>query len=377
MKRITTFLVVALLATTSMFAQDVLSFDSLVVSPLGYTSRATGSSFAFTMSKSSEFPHEMGIFNLRNQNMYRFHKAAEGDNGPILANYNGIEIEFDYPTVYDIPANLQFFFSTDGFSRGYYPLVSTLIGETSTKLTINFADYPNLFVDANGAPVAETKRFNRFGFRNGGESIATLSSDRPDYTMNVKVKQAALIKKDGTKEYFDYAGGGMWDAWHSYRIYGASAKFILGGEGFIAWNLASKEVKFINIYLAEPLSANAASKLTFEYADFTPVDAALITGLTEGSRFISIDARTLAVGLFSFFNETGSIELSVSRIELSESGEPTSVRNVTVNDEMPEFVNVYTIQGQLVRQNVASSQALVNLPKGVYIVHNKKVAVVK
>lgn len=91
MKRITTFLVVALLATTSMFAQDVLSFDSLVVSPLGYTSRATGSSFSFTTSKSSEFPHEMGIFNLGNQNMYRFHKAAEGDNGPILANYNGIE----------------------------------------------------------------------------------------------------------------------------------------------------------------------------------------------------------------------------------------------------------------------------------------------
>lgn len=272
---------------------------------------------------------------------------------------------------------MQFFFSTDGFSRGYYPLVSTLIGETSTKLTINFADYPNLFVDANGAPVAETKRFNRFGFRNGGESVATLSTDRLDYTMNVKVKQAALIKKDGTKEFFDYAGGGMWDHWHSYRIYGASAKFTLGAEGFIAWNLASKEVKFINIYLAEPLSANAASKLTFEYADFTPVDAALITGLTEGSRFISIDARTLAVGLFSFFNETGSIELSVSRIELSESGEPTSVRNVTVNDEMPAFVNVYTVQGQLVRKNVASSQALVNLPKGVYIVHNKKVAVVK
>ena len=57
------------------------------------------------------------------------------------------EVVVDYPTVYDIPANLQFFFSTDGFSRGYYPLVSTLIGETSTKLTINFADYPNLFVD--------------------------------------------------------------------------------------------------------------------------------------------------------------------------------------------------------------------------------------
>ena len=365
MKRITTFLVVALFATTSMFAQYVLSFDSI----------SAKAGFAFTTSKSSEFPHAFRIINTGNNNMYRIFRAAEGDNGPILADYNGLEIEFDYPTVWDIPAGLQFFFSTDGFGRGYYPDISTIIGE-STKLMINFADYPNLFVDANGAPVADTKRFNRFGFRNGGPTDAD-SQDPAVYTMDVKVKQAALIKKDGTKEYFDYAGGGMWDAGHSYRLYGPTAKFTLGAEGYVAWNLSSKEVKFINIYLADALTADVAASLSFEYADFMAVDAAKISGLTEGSKFISIDARTLIVGNFSFFNETGSIELSVSRIELSESGEPTSVRNVTVNDEMPEFVNVYTIQGQLVRQNVASSQALVNLPKGVYIVHNKKVAVVK
>lgn len=367
MKRITTFLVVALFATTSMFAQYVLSFDSI----------SAKAGFAFTTSKSSEFPHAFRIINTGNNNMYRIFRAAEGDNGPILANYSAFEVEFDYPTAYDIPAGLQFFFSTDGFNRGYYPNVSTLIGE-STKLTIEFnaTNYPNLFVDATGAPVAETKRFNRFGYRNAGLKDSE-STNPADYTMDVKIKKSALIKKDGTKEYFDYAGGGMWDAGHSMRLYGPTAKFTLGAEGYVAWNLSSKEVKFINIYLAEALTADVASKLSFEYADFMAVDAAKITGLTEGSKFISIDARTLTVGNFSFFNETGSIELSVSRVELSESGEPTSVRNVTVNDEMPEFVNVYTIQGQLVRQNVASSQALVNLPKGVYIVHNKKVAVVK
>jgi hypothetical protein len=365
MKRITTLFVVALLATTSIFAQYVLSFDST----------SAKAAFAFTTSKNSEFPHHFRIINEGNYNMYRVFAAAEGDNGPILADYDGFEVEFDYPTVWDIPAGLQFFFSTDGFGRGYYPAISTIIGE-STKLTINFADYPNLFVDAEGAPVADTKRFNRFGYRNAGLRLED-SSDPADYTMDVKIKNSALIKKDGTKEYFNYAGGGMWDAGHSYRLYGPTAKFTLGAEGYVAWNLSSKEVKYINIYLAEALTADIAASLTFEYADFMAVDAALVTGLTEGSRFISIDARTLTVGNFSFFNETGSIELSVSRIELSESGEPTSVKNVSVNEVMPEFVNVYTIQGQLVRQKVAYSQALVNLPKGVYIVHNKKVAVVK
>lgn len=365
MKRISTLFIVVLFATTSIFAQYVLSFDSI----------SAKAGFAFTSSKSSEFPHAFRILNTGNRNMYRIFKAAEGDNGPILANYNGIEVEFDYPTVWDIPAGLQLFFSTDGFGRGYYPEVSTLVGET-TKLTINFVDYPNLSVDATGAPVAEIKRFNRFGYRNGGITDAEATSPA-DYTMDVKIKNSALIKKDGTKEYFEYAGGGMYDAGHSMRLYGSSAKFTLGAEGYAAWNLSGKAVKYINIYLAEALTADVASKLTFEYADFTAVDAANITGLTEGSRFISIDARTLAVGNFSFFNETGSIELSVSRVELSESGAPTSVRNVSVNEEMPAFVNVYTIQGQLVRQNVASSQALVNLPKGVYIVHNKKVAVIK
>lgn len=384
MKKITFLIVAVFFAATNLMAQYVLSFDS--------TSARAG--FAYTVTRSSEFPHVFNIENIGGSNMYRFFAAEFAGNGPIFADYSGIEIEFDYPTKWDIPANLQFFFSTEhasgqSFGRGYYPLISTLIGESeTTKATINFGAtdeagqllYPNLFKNAAGEDFPADNRFSRIGIRSVGPQIAKgLENTVPksEYTVNVKLKQTTLIKKDGSRVFFNYASGGVWNENHSYRLYGQSASFTLSGEGFIAWNLSAKQVKYINVYLSQPLTAETADKLSFEYDEFKLIDAAKITGKTEGSSYISIDAQGLAVGNFSFFSPLGGVDIAVSRIELSDSAAPTSVNNLFANDKMPEFVNVYSIQGQLVRQKVAFAEALNGLPKGVYIVHNKKVAVVK
>lgn len=42
--------------------------------------------------------------------------------------------------------------------------------------------------------------------------------------------------------------------------------------------------------------------------------------------------------------------------------------------ELPEYVNVYSINGMLLKNNVRSSDALEGLPKGIYIVNDKKIA---
>lgn len=42
--------------------------------------------------------------------------------------------------------------------------------------------------------------------------------------------------------------------------------------------------------------------------------------------------------------------------------------------DLPEFVNVYNLNGILVKRNVSSSEALKGLPKGIYLVGDKKIA---
>lgn len=368
MKKITTLFAGIFIAISSLFSTDInLSFDSI----------ATKAGFAFTVSKSSQYPQRFVIENTDNWNMYRLFAAEFDGNGPILANYSGLLIEFDYAKAMEIPAELQFFFSTDGFNRGYYPLVSTLITDPEAPATLNLPFdpilYPNLFVTAAGEPVAADKRFNRFGFRS---TKPKQNAGAEDYIMEVKLKSVALITKEGTNEYFNIAGGGVWNAGHSYRLYGQSASFTLGAEGFAAWDLSTKTVKYINIYLDQALTVDDISKLSFESNEFVTIDNSLITGLAEGSKFISIDARNLTIGNFAFLSLPGGIELFVNRIALSDSPEQASSLSKTFNnDQMPAFVTVYNINGQVVKLNVARESALENLEKGIYIINKKKIAI--
>ena len=44
-------------------------------------------------------------------------------------------------------------------------------------------------------------------------------------------------------------------------------------------------------------------------------------------------------------------------------------------DAYNTLVNVYNVQGQLIRENVKAGEATLNLPRGIYIVGDKKVVV--
>jgi len=318
MKKVFTFIVSSLFAVSALFAEDVtLSFDN--------TSSRSG--VTFNVSSSSEFPYSFRIENVDNSNMFRLL-----DNAPVLANYTGIELVFDYGDVSEIPEKLEFFFSTDGFGRGYYPYIKDLA--TSTTVTIDFTDkgkWPNLWVTSAGEPVAAGKTFNRFGFRSENprrqNSLGELELPAGDdsYIMDVRMQSMALLKADGSKEYFNVLGGGMYGATHSYRLYGESVSFSLSNVGELVWNISDMGADVAKIYLATPLDATAAANLDILVNDY---DVPSISGITEGSTQITVeleDAHQLIISTLG-----GALTLDVERIVLS----GTTTLTVVPEDEI-------------------------------------------
>ena len=57
------------------------------------------------------------------------------------------------------------------------------------------------------------------------------------------------------------------------------------------------------------------------------------------------------------------------------NGVINDIQNVEIVEENSEFVDVYTIDGVLLKRNVKASEATDNLSKGIYIVGKKKVLV--
>ena len=59
----------------------------------------------------------------------------------------------------------------------------------------------------------------------------------------------------------------------------------------------------------------------------------------------------------------------------NEGEDPDDTGIDEIFQDLPEFVNVYNLNGVLVKRNVKSSDALLNLPKGVYIIGKYKVVI--
>jgi hypothetical protein len=305
MKRVFTFIVSSFFAVSALFAEDVtLSFDN--------TSSKTG--VTFNVSPSSEFPYAFRIENIDNQNMYRLFDADL-----VLASYKGIEFVFDYGDVSEIPEKLQFFFSTDGFGRGYYPYVVDLT--TSATLTIDFTDtekWPDLWVTSDGSPIAADKTFNRFGFRSDAprrqNSLGDLELPAGDnsYIMDVYLQSMALVKDDGTKEYFNVLGGGMYGTTHSYRIYGESVSLTLSNAGELVWDISEMGADVAKFYLATPLDAEAAANFDILVNDY---DVPSIEGVEEGSSLITVELEDAYQLILTTLG--GGLTLDVEKIVLS------------------------------------------------------------
>lgn len=368
-------LCVAFLAIPFVWSQEdnvLLSFDKIA--------ERAGFSYVGFSSQSSDNPIEFAIENWDNRNMYRFF-----DNAPILGDYAGIEITFDYESIDEIDPGLQLFISTAGFKPGTYPFFTTELSdyfeEGTTKVVVKFEDFPVLY---EGDIDPATTPFNRFGIRWDSEETGHKDEETDTFvdfpTVQVKLKSSYLIKSDDSREAFNYVGGGMYNAAHSYRLYGPKANFSLAVDGFVMWDLLDfvDEVKFINISLVDPLPAEALD-LIFEYTesqDEIPADR--ITGLTEGSKFVSFDLTGLGAEVLTIFSEQSPVTLGIESIALSnspEGGEANSLDNVFVDNDLPAIVNVYNITGQLVKKNVSRVSALENLANGIYIINNKKVIV--
>lgn len=69
----------------------------------------------------------------------------------------------------------------------------------------------------------------------------------------------------------------------------------------------------------------------------------------------------------SSYEDNGEDEPSTPDIDNPDAGIDA------ILSDLPEFVNVYNAGGVLVKRNVKATEALLNLPKGVYIIGNKKI----
>jgi hypothetical protein len=72
-------------------------------------------------------------------------------------------------------------------------------------------------------------------------------------------------------------------------------------------------------------------------------------------------------------SSSGEVKFNVDYVALR----PTNFSgiNTVLMDELPAFVNVYNVMGQLLKQHVARESALEGLANGIYIVNNKKMIV--
>ncbi len=374
MKKNYLLLILALCVSVSSFAVDeVLSFDDL-------------SSHAFMKytgisSQSSANPITFRIENWDQRNLYRFFEGGqdptEGGFPTLGEEWVGFRMELDYEDKLEVPENIQLFFSATGFAEGSYPYVADLLDPESDDpiVTVMFEDFEHLSDQDAGTP------FNRFGIRLDAETGTKIDPDGPGTSDNfenfssvdVKIKESVLLKSDGSEAHFTYVGGGMWGAAHSFRLYGESVEFILQADGFVSWDLSDKDVKFINISLGAPLTEDVVDNLVIEYAEFEEVDSDKISGFEEGSTFISLDLTDVDVEEFTLFTEE-DITLNIKKIALSAAAED-GIDKIFANEEVPAFVNVHSITGQLIKQDVARESALDGLLNGIYLINNKKIII--
>lgn len=68
-----------------------------------------------------------------------------------------------------------------------------------------------------------------------------------------------------------------------------------------------------------------------------------------------------------------STEQSDTKYKVTDVTPTTGIHAIT--KEGPEYTHVYSIDGRLIRRNVKTANALNGLPKGIYIVNQKKVVV--
>ncbi len=372
MKKNYLLLILALCVSVSSFAvNEILSFDDLSAHAF---MKYTGIS-----SQSSANPITVRIENWDNYSMYRFFEGGqdptEGGFPTLGEEWVGIRIEFDYADKSEIPDDIQLFFSATGFADGSYPWIVDLLDPESDDPVVvaMFEDFEHLSSQDAGTP------FNRFGIRFGTGAGTKIDPDGPGTSDNfenysivdVKIKESVLLKSDGSEAHFTYVGGGMYNAAHSFRLYGESVEFILEADGFVSWDLSDKDVKFINISLGAPLTEDVIDNLVIEYAEFEEVDSDKISGFEEGSTFISLDLTDVDVEEFTLFTEE-DITLNIKKIALSATAED-GIDKIFANEEVPAFVNVHSITGQLIKQNVARESALDGLMNGVYLINNKKI----
>ena len=175
-----------------------------------------------------------------------------------------------------------------------------------------------------------------------------------------------------------------------------------GGEPSYTLNLTAKEEfeagePFVIETLAEP-DANGQQPLVFilppaeadAIVDTSAVDYNGLVGTLEGLTIkgqaslyfensilnVATDAGYTIPGRSGYIDVTkvkdlgGSIDKTITI-----NGVINNIKNVEIVDNENEIVDVYTIDGVLIKRNVKASEATKNLGKGIYIVGKKKVLV--
>ncbi len=185
----------------------------------------------------------------------------------------------------------------------------------------------------------------------------------------------------------DYSSGGKTSVKTSATISGTGKQQIAGPNTTSATtyvDLAAYEELQFDIYYP---AANEGTEITIRF-QFVNADGTGVTGDSDaytlvkptGSGTVSFSLKDAQLpskkltGIKAWAATGVAFALSIDNIYVFENGTPTSIQQPNV-DEIPAFVNVYNISGQILKSNVPYEQALQGLAKGIYIVNKKKVAV--
>lgn len=145
---------------------------------------------------------------------------------------------------------------------------------------------------------------------------------------------------------------------------------------YYKYNFIAKEGGVYTVTARLSDDPKATSRLRM-YIDDVLIDDWSFSGQNDWNTYFNHDVKDVEIGegqhVLKF--EVARGPMNLDRFTFTRTGDLSGIADITADSSLPSVVDVYSIDGRLVRTRVAKAAALDGLARGVYIVGNRKVAI--